>query len=65
MEFFEFFEFSIFFNEIVLKLLLCAPRLEKREKSRKKFKNRSILDNFMKSRQTICMNPGYTCRSPR
>jgi hypothetical protein len=46
MEFFEFFEFSIFFNEIVLKLLLCAPRLEKREKSRKKFENRSILDNF-------------------
>jgi hypothetical protein len=40
------FEILNFFYEIVLKLFLCAPRLEKRENSRKKFENRSILANF-------------------
>jgi hypothetical protein len=47
MEFFEFFEISLFFNVIVQKLFLCVPRLEKRENSRKKFENRSILAIFL------------------
>jgi hypothetical protein len=45
----NFLKFRIFFNEIVLKLFYCAPRLEKRENSRNKFENRSILANFIPS----------------
>jgi hypothetical protein len=42
----NFLKFLIFFNVIVLKLLGCVPRLEKRENSRKKFENRSFFANF-------------------
>jgi hypothetical protein len=48
MEFFDFFEKWIFFNVInrFKTVLMCVPRLEKRENSRKKIENRSIVANF-------------------